>query len=201
MAVLPDSNLHLAAVTVKYRLKSCFGDGVSVTIGTPKKAEPSDEESSPVVNLFFYRFALSGFQAAAHPREPLLVRAWCLITSFSPHGEDDLKILGEIMRFLHENPELTPDSASLDKVKVPFALQAIPVVLETEELNHIWTTQGDLPYRPSMAYEFAVVPLDPYRSLEAPPNVERGEWSITPHMREKDETATVHGEVTKKVTE
>ena len=38
-----------------------------------------------------------------------------------------------------------------------------------EELNHIWTTQGgELAYRLSAAYEFALIPIEPLEQRYLP---------------------------------
>ena len=40
-------------------------------------------------------------------------------------------------------------------------LQVVFHPLGTEEINHIWSTQGDVAYRPSVAYEMALSPIVP----------------------------------------
>lgn len=61
-----------------------------------------------------------------------------------------------------------PEPPREDEHRLRYALQVVMQPLEMEEINHIWTTQGDLVYRPSLSYEFALVPVMP----AGPPHVD-----------------------------
>ena len=116
--------------------------------------------------------APSAHQAGHGVGDPLMLRLFCLVTAFSAKtlaaGDDlrDIKLLGETIRFLHDDPVLPRAAAFLPPTPTPddtlYRLQTILLAPNMEEINHIWTTQGgDLPYRLSAAYEFALVPVEP----------------------------------------
>jgi hypothetical protein len=102
--------------------------------------------------------------------EPWLIRMHCLITAFGIDedgilaGENELRLLGQMMRILHENPVL--EAVDVDGRTV--RLQVIFEPLGSDDLNHIWSTQGDTTYRPSLAYEMALVPVIPSTLAVAP---------------------------------
>lgn len=135
---------------------------ISVVIGTPHDAsQASSSGGKHRLNLFFYRFEPSGFQAALQPFDPWQLRLHCLVTAFSAEvqnqsvGESDLRILGEVLRVLHEAPvlqEVTVDGW-------PVRLQAVYESLSVEQLNQLWSTQGDTPLRPSLSFELSVSPV------------------------------------------
>jgi hypothetical protein len=136
---------------------------IHVTLGTPSEAPTNGADSLHRVNLFFYRMEPLGFGPAADPDEPWRLRLHCLITSFSVQeeqisaGENDLRLLGGVLRAFHEQPLLDAVAVNGEEVRVQVVFQP----LSTEEINHLWSTQGDIAYRPSVAYEVALVPVLP----------------------------------------
>jgi len=71
-------------------------------------------------------------------------------------GENDLRLVGGVMQGLHENPILMlQDEADQDVAQ----MQVVLHVLSLDDLNHVWSTQGDTPYRLSVGYELALLPL------------------------------------------
>ncbi len=158
------------------------GGEVQVTIGTPANAAPPSGETKQRLNLFFYRIEPAGLFTHQGPADPWMIRLHCLITAFgvdeaeeetpSPEdstsqivsaGEIDLRILGEVVRIFHETPVLleTPAGDPIIVNGEQVTLQMIFRPLGLEDINHIWSTQGDVAYRPSVAYEFALSPIVP----------------------------------------
>lgn len=141
-------------------------NNILVLIGRPSDAEPGQGDHDHRVNLFFYRFEPGEFGPAPAPDEPWLLRTHCLITAFgvsenqvSP-GENDLRLLGEVIRVFHERPVLDPVEVDGQEVRTRVVLQPLGV----DEINHLWSTQGEVTYRPSVAYEMALAPVVPSRS-------------------------------------
>lgn len=184
MAVLPASALSIAVEGITDAVMAHFtGIGLNViaTADTPLAAADRAKAAAAkdCVNFFPYRVAPSAHQAGHGVGDPLLLRLFCLVTAFSAKtlatGDDlrDLKLLGETMRFLHDDPVLPgvalPPSPTPDDTR--YRLQTILLAPNMEEINHIWTTQGgELPYRLSAAYEFALVPVEPrVHRLPGPP--------------------------------
>jgi hypothetical protein len=136
---------------------------IHVRIGSPANAVPSETDTEHRINLFFYRFEPGGFGPAASPGEAWLLRLHCLVTAFGVQeeqvsaGENDLRLLGGVLRAFHERPVLDPLPVNGQVVRTQVVFQP----LSADELNHIWSTQGEVAYRPSVAYEMALVPVLP----------------------------------------
>lgn len=136
-------------------------NSIRVLLGNPADAS-KEFETDHRVNLFFYLVEPSGFGAFA-PDEAWLVRLHCLVTAFGiaenqvSSGENDLRLLGAVLRVFHENPILP--IYDLDGTAVRAQVVFNPLTLD--QINHIWSTQGDVAYRPSAAYEMALAPIPP----------------------------------------
>jgi hypothetical protein len=136
---------------------------IQVRIGSPASAAPAQGDTEHRVNLFFYRVEPNGFGPAAAPDETWLLRLSCLVTTFGVDedqisaGENDLRLLGGVLSAFHERPILDPVAINGTTVRPQVVFQPLGV----EEINHLWGTQGDVAYRPSVAYEMALVPILP----------------------------------------
>lgn len=150
-------------------------NSIQVMIGSPASAAPATTDTSHRVNLFFYRVEPAGFFTGDTPGDPWWVRLHCLVTGFGldedkvSAGENDLRLLGEVMRLFHE----TPVQSALTVDDETFRLQVVFHPLGADELNHIWSTQGDVSYRPSVAYEMALAPVLPSERRPESPLVGR----------------------------
>lgn len=174
MAAPPTSALSIACRWVANHVKEGLtrdGNEVQVSIGTPADAAPDAGATDQRVNLFFYRVEPSGFYPDRTPQDPWLIRLHCLVTAFgvmedgTSAGEIDLRMLGEVIRLFHETPVLGPIDVVIvvngEAVTETVTLQAVFEPLDIEAINHIWSTQGDVAYRPSVAYELALAPIVP----------------------------------------
>jgi uncharacterized protein DUF4255 len=136
-------------------------NSIRVLVGSPAEAA-KDFETEHRINLFFYLVEPGGFGAFA-PDETWLVRLHCLVTAFGvaegpvASGENDLRLIGGVLRAFHENPILP--AYDLDGLTVRMQVVFNPLTLD--QINHVWSTQGDVTYRPSLAYEMALVPVPP----------------------------------------
>ena len=136
---------------------------VRVMLGTPADAAPKEGDTEHRVNLFFYRVEPFGFAPDGAPDETGWIRLHCLITAFGvledqiSVGENDLRLLGEVLRLFHETPVL--DTLDVDGTTIQ--LQVVQQDLSPDDINHLWSTQGDVAYRTSVAYEMAVAPILP----------------------------------------
>lgn len=136
---------------------------IQVRIGSPASAAPAQGDNDHRVNLFFYRVEPEGFGPAAAPGETWLLRLSCLVTSFGVDedqisaGENDLRLLGGVLSAFHETPILDPVAIDGTIVRAQVVFQPLGM----EEINHLWATQGEAVYRPSVAYEMALIPILP----------------------------------------
>jgi len=143
--------------------------GVRVTIGNPVNAVPGPSEPHHC-NFFFFKVEPCEFQPDALPGETEYMRLYCLITPFCileesvSTGENELRLLGEIIRFYKETPVTTIEVGTES-----FVIQTIPHVMGMEQVNQLWGTQGDVVYRPSVAYEISLLPVIPQTPAIAPP--------------------------------
>jgi len=156
-----------------------------ILIGHPKdaiesvKTKHNDEHH---LNLFFYQVIHDGYPADNLAENPVYLRLHCLITPVctkdnnqtrndtsddSLPGENDLRLIGSVIEQMHKSPVLMLKNGGED-----FALlQVVPLNLSLDDLNHIWSTQGEVAYRLSAAYELALVPLPMERPKESGPLV------------------------------
>ena len=193
MAVLA-SSLSVAVQGIADFLDGQFGEDVIISTDTPQRAsERVKGGARHFLNLFTYRIMPSGFQTAVASDEPYFIRIHTLLTPFLTDEDNsgiidvDLRILGHAIRVLHSRPiipGILPGSPAIiqpggavdpsdfrSRPHRDYRLQAILQAPSMEELNHIWTTQGgELAYRLSAAYEFALIPIEPLEhGIEAGP--------------------------------
>lgn len=147
-----------------------IANSISVSIGTP--AMVTDDTTADQLNLFFYRFEPSGFEAGPHPQDPWRLRIHCLITAMGSGGgevagDNDLRMLGNVIRVFHQTPILDPIDVGGEMVRV----QAVFIPLTEDQINQVWQAQGDTAYRPSVAYELALAPVVPTLRRGPPPVV------------------------------
>lgn len=171
---LPESSLSVVCNSIAEFVRTgmaAAANNISVSLGPP--AEMEDVADQHRVNLFFYRFEPSGFDSASLPNEPWNIRLFCLITAFGvaeediTSGENDLRMLGELMRIFRESPI----SATLDVSGQQVRLQTVFSPVTDEQINQIWSTQGDTSYRTSLIYEMALAPITPSQIRNKPPLV------------------------------
>lgn len=148
--------------------------GITVTIGSPAVVGALDSSADHHLNLFFYRFEPSGFEPGAQPDLPWRIRMFCMVTPFAileidggstvSAGENDLRILGDVLRVLHETSVLTPVSSGGIEVRT----QVVFMSITDEQINQIWSTQGDTHYRPSAVFEMSLTPIVPQELMPEP---------------------------------
>ncbi|GLI36904.1 Pvc16 family protein [Geobacter hydrogenophilus] len=115
-------------------------NSIQIMIGSPASAAPATTDTSHRVNLFFYRVEPAGFFTGDTPGDPWWVRLHCLVTGFGldedkvSAGENDLRLLGEVMRLFHE----TPVQSALTVVGARGAFRPWGAA----ERNPMWRTQG-----------------------------------------------------------
>jgi len=144
---------------------------VSVLLATPaESASAGAGDSEHRLNLFFYRFEPSGLFPDTLPGETGWLRTFCLVTPFSAEedsvgaGENDLRLIGEVLRIFHEKPVFQLNVDGED-----YHLQVIFQPLGLDQLNQLWSTQGDTLYRPSVLYEVSLAPVLPAVKAVAAP--------------------------------
>lgn len=161
---LPSSSLSVVCRAVADFLRTdleAAESSIQVMLGTP--ADAATDNGKHRLNLFFYQFGPAGVGQYPAPDEPWLIRMQCLVTAFTTkegqisQGETDLMLLGNVMRLFHEHPIF--DAVDIDGTT--FRLQAVFQPLSPDDLNHIWSTQHNTNYRPSIAYEMVLAPIMP----------------------------------------
>ena len=163
---LAESSLSIICVSVRDFINISINadpdnTNINVLLGAPADIE---EDNGHQVSMFFYRFEPSGFQANSHPGDPWRIRLFCLITAFGitegniPAGENDLRILGEILRIFRASPVLEAVDVNGETIR----LQVVFNPVTDEQINQVWSTQGDTSYRPSVIYEMALSAILPF---------------------------------------
>ena len=175
--MLPISSLSRVAYELRDLFVSHiddFNDYENIRIGHPadtiKELEVLDDSG---LNMFFYDVNYDGYPADGSSDNPFYVRINCLITAVGQKssepdgtgsrdvskGENELRLIGEVMRVLHEQPVLSIDDGDDNEIA---QLQVIPYTMNLDNLNHIWSTQSETSYRLSVAYEMSLAPV-PFR--------------------------------------
>ncbi|GAB1257663.1 hypothetical protein NBRC116494_21650 [Aurantivibrio plasticivorans] len=171
---LPLSSISVMCNSVSDFLRTSLNaasNNIDITVGAPAEVPDSTDEHR--VNLFFYRFEPSSFQAGAYPDDPWRVRMFCMVTIFGivedsiSAGENELRLIGEIMRVFRHQPISDEVAVNGDVVR----LQTIFSPATDEQINQVWSTQGDTTYRPSLIYEMALAPVMPTELRPQPPLV------------------------------
>ncbi len=143
---------------------------VTVTIGAPA-ANQASSNGSNTLNLFFYRFEPFSFAADSQPGDVQWVKMYCIITAFGVDedtdndttidfsaGFNELSMLSQVMRLFQEQPVLLIEGDTVDEL---WHTQFIARPLADDQINQIWSTQGETIYRPSIVYEIALAPIKP----------------------------------------
>jgi len=173
---------------------------ISVEIGSPGVNGKVARENT-LLNLFFYEIERSATGPDGRHDEPGFVRLFCLLSAFGAEekqnghivisaGEMELRVIGEVVRILHERPVLGPFDVEGEQV----TLQAVPVHLTLDDLNHLWSGQGDVVYHPSVAYEFALAPVVPKQRRIPPGRIGAVGIEVRPDTRDpwSDFVGTIH---------
>jgi hypothetical protein len=208
---VPVSSLSVAVQGIADYLDSQFDEDVVISVNSPQRASElikGTNSDAHCLNIFVYRIAPSGFHASAGVEEPQFIRIYALLTPFPAEGETvaadaDLRILGEAIRVLQFNPVLPiatspplpgapvadPDQPDFRRgPHLEYRLQAVMQAPPMEELNHIWTTQGgELAYRLSAAYEFALIPVEPLVRRSAPAPVRSALYDVAANLDGRDQ--------------
>lgn len=183
---MPASSFSIAADRIAKFVNDGFSDAayeskVRIVVDTPVATSKLAGTTSHYINLFIYKTAPSGFQPSHNAGQRLFVRLYCLVTPFGmklpDEPEVDLRLLGHVAQIFHDQPVISPPSAAISD----YAIESIMLSPSMEELNHIWTTQGDtLPYRLSLAYEFSLIPVEASKPHVDAPHPRSASLGVSP---------------------
>ena len=181
MTIKP-STLSLAALALRKKIAADTDvDAANIQFGHPAHVNPSNDAQS--VSLYFFRVHESGNSGMVDPKMPMDTIAHCLITPQGSAtgggnagedavsaGENDLAILGQIMRGMHEHPVFgVKDNTDRTICTVELA----PLEFTVDELNKIVPAAPvNGGFRPSVAYALALLPLHPETPYESDPPVQ-----------------------------
>lgn len=138
-------------------------DDSQIVIGPPHEAAKQQEDATDkdYLCVFFYRMVYSGFPTDAVSDDPLYLNAHCLITALGGRsggktpGDSELNLIGSVLEFFHRNSVLKVEDDDGNQMQ----LHIVPTQLTLDDINHLWVTQNNTPYRLSLAYEFALLPV------------------------------------------
>lgn len=144
---------------------------LDVEIGSPATFHPRTEASQPLVTIFVYRIEFDNAAWVTESGGAQAVRLHVLITAFCNAGAErsesagsfELRILSHVIRLFMEQPSFgpvrilnaPPQGPAAVLIGTDLMITAQPRALDVEDMNHIWTTQGDTPYRTSLCYMFS----------------------------------------------
>ena len=177
--MLAQTSISVAANALRTYLTNNIADLDGVLISHPKDAaEYANSEGKHYLNLFFYQVEYSGYPADGISDDPFYLQVNCLITPLGSKepgppqisvsaGENDLRLMGEVLRLLHEEPILMVNEGGETA-----QLQVVMHPLSLDDINHLWSNQGDVPYRLSVAYQLSLLPVPLGAAEERSPLVE-----------------------------
>jgi len=170
-------SLKLLAKAVQSLLHDALSDALNkpdpslnkmpqIVIGPPHETAKQQENNAAAsdedfLSVFFYRIGYSAFSTDTTSKDPLYLNAFCLISALGGRsgdimpGDTELELIGVVLEYFHRNPIL---KLAVNGVAVAH-LQVVPTPLSLEDINHLWATQNQTPYRLSLGYEFALLPL------------------------------------------
>jgi len=157
-------SLSTLANAVRYVLVEATNlPAARIVIGPPHEAAKQQEKApdEDYLCVFFYRIGYSGFPADAVTDDPLYMKAFCMITALGGSsgektpGDSELRLIGAVAECFHKNPVLKLENSG----HVQAQIQIIPMQLTLDDINHLWSTQNNTPYRLSLSYEFALLPV------------------------------------------
>jgi len=176
MALL-SSGLSVAAIT----LRSVLGQNIAgfnenqISIGSPKQAEDNFSGGNQQLNIFIYNTEFAPYTGDLLPQDSPTVKVYCLLTPFGvadaensiSAGENELRLIGEAIRVLHENPEinlLREDNSEFAQVQIMMNN------ISMDDMNKIWSAQGETAYRISVGCELSLIPviIDPKGRTDFP---------------------------------
>lgn len=135
----------------------------TIVIGPPNLAFRQIEggADNTYISLFLYRTEHSGYPADATCADQVFLRTYVLITAFCSYelavsGMNELEVMGSIIETLNKTPILKIEGEDKNTIA---KLQIVPCNLSLDDMNHLWTTQGNVPYRLSVAYELSLLPI------------------------------------------
>ena len=135
-----------------------------INIGAPKQTQDELTGSDQQLSIFVYNAQISPNGADIHPMDSPTVRLHCLITPFGvadaeaniSAGENELRLMGEVLRVMHENPEIT---LRRQDNQVYASIQLMLENVDTDQMNKIWSAQPETAYRLSVGCELSLVPV------------------------------------------
>lgn len=196
---------HIAEVMNEVRkriltIKSLFAPiQLNVEIANPAQFHPrAADADAHLVTLFLYRIEPDHAALLSTPERGMAVRLKVMITVYGGQADGveesigtlEMRILSHIMRLFMEQPKLGPIKVKETLPLGPIAafvtqgvtVEAQQLSLDMEEVNHIWTTQGDTPFRTSLVYSFNYALVVPATPKDIGPPVLATESSATPNF-------------------
>ena len=164
--MLATTSLSVAANKLRSYLADNIADLDGIFISHPKEAaDQANSEGKQYLNLFFYLIEHGGYPADGRSDDPFYLRVNCLITPLGTKepgppdssvsaGENDLRLMGEVLRLLHEQPLLMVEEGG-----EMAHLQVVMYPLSLDDINHLWSNQGETAYRLSVAYQLSLLPV------------------------------------------
>ena len=168
---IPSTAISVAALQLRQLLASEI-DGLQqnqIAIDYPKHGAEQVDKTEQGLNLFFYRIERGAYAPDATQEDPFFIRLHILITALGVDqttnhgansltisaGENDLRLIGEVIRLVHQHPTMLLKDGDTPVADAQMILHS----LSLDDVNRLWSTQGDFPYRLSVPIEISLIPL------------------------------------------
>lgn len=145
--------------------------------------------TDPYLSVYFFSVYPAANSADIRPKERLDTIVHCIVTPLAKNptssasqitsGEEDLRILGQVMACMHEWRLLIVNDMDEEPV---CSVEIIPLELSMDKLSKIVPTQPEGGFRPTIAYELSLIPLFTKESPPIEPEVKVVTYGVSPDM-------------------
>ena len=174
---------HIAANTEIQEMNVLLGHPASVQLVN---------ETDPHLSVFFYSVYPAANSADLRPEEPLDTIVRCIMTPLAKNptnganqissGEEDLRILGQVITCMHGWRLLLVNDMNEKPV---CSVEIIPLELNADKLSKIVPTQPEGGFRPTIAYELSLIPLFPKKDPPVESEVKVVTYGVSPDMKDE----------------
>ena len=161
---------------------------MNVLLGHPASVQLVNE-TDPHLSVFFYSVYPAANSADLRPEEPLDTIVRCIMTPLAKNptnganrissGEEDLRILGQVITCMHGWRLLVVNDMNEKPV---CSVEIIPLELNADKLSKIVPTQPEGGFRPTIAYELSLIPLFPKKDPPVESEVKVVTYGVSPDI-------------------
>jgi hypothetical protein len=147
-------------------------DKDKIYLSSPAEME---EDGSPRLSLFLYQVTpnahlrneeMPPLDATTMQYPSLILDLYYMLTPYARTRENELQILGRVMQIFHDNAILKGSVLQESLAGTSEELRIVPHPVPLEELNRLWNSFPEKPYKLSVCYIVTPVRIDATRRIK-----------------------------------